>query len=177
MRSLAAIVVAGLTLPAGAEGPKKDPKPRDADWTKVIAAGKFEIEFPGKPTEKAAPTGTVYQLPTTNPIAVYQVAAAPLATKVDLTDAKAIKAIFDHAVTSIRNGLGGQVESDKEAKVADQYPARDVQLKGTGLGTLRVRLVLTGSAFIQVMVAGPQEYVDGADAKRFRESLKITAKE
>ena len=172
MRMLAAIVAICLGLPAGAVEPKKD-----AGWTKVSEAGKFEIQFPGKPTETATPTGNVYHLQKTNPIAMYQVVAAPLGVKLDLTDAKAVKAVLDNAATSTATALGGKVASDKEAKVGDKFPARDVDVEGTALGVFRIRLVLTGDRFIQVIVAGPKEVVDGADAKRFRESLAITAKE
>ena len=177
MRTLAAIAAVCLALPAGADETKKDDKPKDADWTKVSEAGKFDIEFPGKPTEKAAPTGTQYLLQKTNPTALYLATAAPLPAKIDLTDAKAVKAVFDNAVASTQKGLGGKVVSDKEAKVDDKYPARDIDLESPGLGVFRARLVMTPSGFIQVIVAGPKEFVDGADAKRFRESLKVTAKD
>ena len=177
MRTLAAIFVVSLALPAGADEPKKGDKPKDAEWTKVTEAGKFEIEFPGKPTEKVAPTGTQYLLQKTSPTALYLATAAPLPSKIDLTDDKAVKAVFDNAVTSTEKALGGKVVSDKEAKVADKYPARDVDLESPGIGLFRARLILTPTGFIQVIVAGPKEFVDGADARRFRESLKITAKE
>jgi hypothetical protein len=177
MRTLATITAICLALPAGADEPKKDDKPKDADWTKVSEAGKFEIEFPGKPTEKAAATGTQYLLQKTSPTALYLATAAPLPGKVDLTDDKAVKTVFDNAVASTQKGLGGKVVSDKEAKVADKYPARDIDLQSPAIGLFRARLILTPTGFIQVIVAGPKEFVDGADAKRFRESLKITAKE
>jgi hypothetical protein len=177
MRTLAAIAVVCLAPFAGADEPKKDAKPKDADWTKVTEAGKFEIEFPGKPTEKAAPTGTQYLLERSGPTGFYLATAAPLAGKLDLTDAKAVKAVLDNAVASTAKGLGGKVASDKDTKVADKYPARDVDVEGAGLGLVRVRLVLIHNGFIQVMVAGPKEFVDGAEAKRFRESFKVTAKD
>lgn len=177
MRTLAVFAAVCLVLPAGADEPKKGDKPRVAEWTKVSEAGKFEIEFPEKPTEKAAPTGTQYLLQKTSPTALYLATAAPLPGKVDLTDDKAVKTVFDNAVASTQKGLGGKVVSDKESKVADKYPARDIDLESPVIGLFRARLILTPSGFIQVIVAGPKEVVDGADARRFRESLKITAKD
>jgi hypothetical protein len=177
MRTLVAIVVLGLVLPAGADDTKKDPKSKDADWTKVSEAGKFEIEFPGKPTERDSPAGKQYMLQKTGPTALYLATASPLPGKVDLTDDKAVKLIFDNAVSSTQKGLGGKVVSEKDVKVADKYPARDVELEAPTIGIFRARLVLTGQGFIQVVIAGPKEFVDGADAKRFRESLKVTAKD
>jgi hypothetical protein len=173
MRALAVIVSVGLALSAAGD----DAKPKALEWTKVSQAGKFEIEFPGKPTEMPAPTGTVYQLSTANPIALYQVAAAPLPDKFDPTDAKAVKGVFDNAVASTEKVLGGKVVSNKEIQVGDKHPARDVELEGTILGRIRARLVLTSNGFLQVVVAGSKEVVDGADAKRFHESLKVTGKE
>ena len=177
MRTLAALTVVALTLFAAADEPKKDPKPKAADWVKVSDPGKFEIEFPGKPTERASPAGTQYTLQMTSPSAVLMATAAPLPSKIDLTDDKAVRVIFDNAVKSTKEALGGKIVSDKESKLADKYPARDVDLETPLLGTYRARWVLTDKGFIQVVVSGPKDFVDGADAKRFRESFKVTAKE
>jgi hypothetical protein len=177
MRTLAAIVATCLILPTGAEEPKKDARPKDGGWTRVSEAGTFEIEFPGKPTERASRAGTQYSLQMSSPAAALLATAATLPTKVDLTDAKAVKVVFDNAVRSTAESLGAKIVSDKVTTVGDKYPARDVDLETPLFGVYRARWVLTEKGFIQVVVTGPKEFVDGADARRFRESLKITAKE
>ena len=177
MRTFAVLAAVCLVLPLGADEPKKDDKPKDADWTKVSEPGTFEIEFPGRPTERDSKAGKQYTLQKAGPTALYLATAAPLPGEVDLTDEKVIKTVFDNAVTSIQRGLGGKIVSDKPTKVADKYPARDIELETPALGQYRARLVLAPGGFIQVVTAGAKEFVDGADAKRFRESLKITAKE
>lgn len=176
MRLLVTFLALSVSLPTWADDKKED-KPKDADWVKVSEAGKFEIQFPGKPTEKAAKSGTQYLLQKTNPTSLFLATGAPLPAKIDLTDAKAVKAVFDNAAATTERSLGGKIVADKETKVADKYPARDIDLEAPGIGIFRTRWVMTPDGFIQVVVAGPKEFVDGADAKKFLGSLKITAKE
>jgi hypothetical protein len=173
MRLRATIAALALTIPAGADEPKKADPPKDAGWTKIVPGGKFEIEFPEKPTEKAAKTGTQYLVQKTNPTAMFLATATQLPAKIDLTKSDEVKAVFDNAAKQTERSLGGKVVSDKEGKVADKYPTRELDLEVEGIGIFRTRWVLTADGFLQVLVAGPKEFVDGPDAKRFMESLKI----
>ena len=122
----------------------------------------------GKPTERDSPAGKQYTLQKAGPTALYLATAAPLPGKVDVADEKVVKMVLDNAVKSIQTGLGGKVVSDRQSRVADKYPARDIELETPALGVYRARLILAPGGFIQVVTAGPKEFVDGAEAGRFR---------
>lgn len=177
MRPLPFIAVLALGLPLSAEEPKKaEPKKEEAkkaEWSKVTA-GTYEAEFPGKPTEtEVKGAGKQYVLQAADPVRVYLAVANPFPVKADLTDEKNVKSVLDKGVDTLTATLKGKVLSDKASKYADKYPARDVDIEAPVIGIFRCRMVLTPTAYVQLTVAGPKEVVEGADAKRFLDSLKI----
>lgn len=177
MRPLPFMAVLALALPLSAEEPKKaEPKKEEAkkaDWSKVTA-GHYEAEFPGKPTEtEVKGGGKQYVLQAADPVRVYLSVANPFPAKVDVSEEKNVKAVLDQGVNTLAATLKGKVLSDKTTKYADKYPARDVDIEAPVIGIFRCRMVLTSGAYVQLTVAGPKEVVEGADARRFLDSLKI----
>ena len=117
--------------------------------------------------------GAQYLLEAMDGKAVYLANANSLPAKADLTNKDFVKTLFETAVNGLEKSLKGKKLSDKESKFADKYPARDVELEVAGLGIYRTKWVITPAAFVQLVVAGPNEFVDAADAKKFMDSLKI----
>lgn len=177
MRTVVAFAVMSLAVAARADEPQKSAPPKEAEWTTIAVPGKFEIRFPGKPTEKPAKTGTQYLLQQTNPMILYLATVAPLPGKLDLTDTKAVQSVFDSAAASTEKSLGGKIVSKKESKAGGKYPAREMEFEAAGIGRMRTRWVLTPDGFIQVVVVGSKDAIDGANARKFFESFKSKATE
>lgn len=177
MRTVVAVAVLSVVVPARADEPKASAPPKDAEWTTTTVPGRFEIQFPGKPTEKPTRTGTQYMLQQTNPMILYLATVAPLPGKLDLTDTKAVQSVFDNAATSTEKSLGGKIVSKKESKVGGKYPVRDMEFEAAGIGRMRTRWVLTPDGFIQVVAVGSKDAIDGANARKFFESFQVKAKE
>ena len=168
MRIAALTLAIVLTSFAGAEAPRK------TEWTTIeLGDSKSQVQFPGKPTKKDETGGPQFLLETMGGKAVYLVTANPWPTKTDLTNKDFAKTMFDTAVGGLEKTLKGKKLSDNESRFADKYPSRDVDLEAPGIGIYRTKWVMTPTAFIQLVVAGPKEFVDAADAKKFIESLKI----
>jgi hypothetical protein len=166
--SIFAFLAFAINLPAD-----DTKKPDKGDAVKVSEAGKYEVEFPGKPNEKDTKGGKQYVLQRTDPRVVFISVASPLPKKADLGDADAVKKVFEAASSNTAKSLGGKVLSEREFKLNDKYPARDVDVDAPGIGVFRSRMVLTPGTYVQATVAGPKDVVDGAEAKRFLDSLKI----
>jgi hypothetical protein len=168
MRLLTLMLTVSLAVPLCADEPKK------SDWTKIRSDdGKLEVQFPEKPTKKDGKGGTQYLLETMGGKSVYLVMSNSFPQKVDPTNKDFVKTVFEGAVSGLEKSLKGEKVSDKESKFAGKYPARDVDLKVAGIGIYRTKWIMTETAFIQLVVAGAKEFVDGPDAKKFFEALKI----
>ena len=150
-----------------------DSKKKSEESTVGLGATKAEVRFPDKPAKKEIKGGAQYLLETMGGKAVFLATANPWIGKTDITNKDFVKTVFENAVGGLEKSLKGKKLSDKEAKFADKYPSRDVDLDVPGLGIYRTRWVMTPTAFIQIVVAGPKEFVDGAEAKKFMESLKV----
>jgi hypothetical protein len=168
VRTLTTIIAVLWTIPISADEPKK------ADGAKIeLADAKAEVHFPDNPTKKDVKGGTQYLLETLGGKAVYLATANPWPAKADITNKDFVKTMFDNAVAGLEKSLKGKKLADKESRFADKYPARDVDLEVAGLGIYRTKWVMTPGGFVQLVVAGPKEFVDGAEAKKFMESMKI----
>lgn len=168
MRTLTVVFVVLLVMPSWSDEPKK------SDGTKIeLADAKAEVQFPDKPVTKDVKGGAQYMLEAMSGKAVYLATANPWLAKTDLANKDFVKTVFDNAVGGLEKSLKGKKLSDKESRFADKYPAREVDLEVAGLGIYRTKWVMTPEAFVQIVVAGPKEFVDGAEAKKFMESLKI----
>ena len=147
---------------------------KKSEATKIeLGDSKAEVQFPDKPTKKDVKGGPQFLLETMGGKAVYLVTANSWPTKTDLANKDFVKTVFENAVGGLEKTLKGKKLSDKESKFAEKYPARDVELEAPGIGIYRTKWVMTPTAFIQLVVAGPKEFVEGADAKKFMESLKF----
>jgi hypothetical protein len=81
---------------------------------------------------------------------------------------------MEGASSSLKNIFkGAKVQSEKDFKFNDKYPARDMEIDVPMLGIYRTRFVLTGSKVYQVTVLGPKDYQSSAEVKKFLESFKI----
>ena len=54
-----------------------------------------------------------------------------------------------------------------------KYPSRILELEVPKVGPYRTRFVVTPTHFYQITFAGPKEFVESADAKKFFESFKV----
>jgi len=168
MRTLTTVFALSVVIPAWADEPKK------AETTKIeLADAKADVQFPDKPAKKEVEGGVQYLLEAMGGKAVYLATANPWPDKTDLTNRDFVKTVFENAVGGLEKSLKSKKLADKESKFADKYPTRDVDLEVTGLGIYRTKWVMTPGAFVQLVVAGPKDFVDAAEAKSFMESLKI----
>ena len=168
MRTIAVFVVGLLVAPLCADEPKK------GEWTKTsMHKGQFEVSFPQKPKETATSSGKQYMVELMEGRAVLLSTVNPFPSKIDLSKKDVVKKVFDGAVGGLKKSIKGKTVSDRESIFMGKYPARDLDLQVPALGIYRTRWVLTEVGFVQLVAAGPKDFVDGADAKKFLKSLKI----
>lgn len=167
MRKLCVLVLGFVALPILA-----DSKP---EWQKTTSAkGRFEIQFPGKPGDNSKDITTQFILEAEGGKAALLATSTALPAPIDITNKDTATKMFD-------NGKDGLVKGFKNSKVlaerklvhAGKYPAKEVDLDIPGLGLYRTKWIITETAFIQIVVLGPPEYVEGAIASVFFESVKI----
>jgi uncharacterized protein (TIGR03067 family) len=167
MRTLTACLALLIAFPLLAEEKAEE----KVTWQKATLKGmKAEVQFPGKPTTMEG--GTMLFLLGK----AFYVAAASATSDIDLTDKDEVKKSLDKArdlFTRDLKGkdLKGKVVSEKDIKLG-KYPGRAFDIKVAG-EIVRARIYLTGTRMYQVTVTGSKELVDGADAKKFLDSLKI----
>ncbi len=167
--SLALLLVIGL---ARADEAK-------SDWVKVAPKdGNCEVQFPAKPTEKdVEPAGSrqvLLQREGGKAALMLQITAMPKA--LDLKNADLVKTVLDRSRDALQKAFekqGGKIVSDKDTKIKDKYPARDLDMEIPQLGLYRVRIILTGPKLYQVTMLGPKDYVDGKEATKFWDSFKL----
>jgi hypothetical protein len=136
--------------------------------------GNCEILFPAKPKEIASPGGAQFVLEREGGKAALMLQYNALPKEIDIGNADTVKAVLDGSREGMKKALkGGKFVLDKDVKVDGKYPAREIDMEVPGLGIYRVRLILTGPKLYQVTVAGSKEYVNGAEAKKFRGSFKL----
>ena len=162
MRIPILVVVIVLASQAQADDSKKKPE----GSTVGLGTTKAEVRFPDKPAKKEIKDGAQYLLETMGGKAVFLATANPWLGKTDITNKDFVKTVFENAVGGLEKSLKGKKLSDKESKFADKYPSRDVDLDVPGLGIYRTRWVMTPTAFIQIVVAGPKDFVDGAGGQK-----------
>jgi hypothetical protein len=165
MRFLATAAALVLVAPLLAAEPR-------AEWVKHSPTGtKAEVEMPGKAKETTSGGATQFVLEGKGGKTFYMFAARQMPVKVDITNKDAIKRIFDSGRTAVVTTLKGKLLSEKDITLG-KYPgrARDIQTK---LGIYRTRTYHTETKMFQLIAFGPKEFVEGADAKKFLDSLKI----
>jgi hypothetical protein len=134
--------------------------------------GKSEVQFPGKAVRKPMTKGGMAILETLSGKAVYIFAFTELPS-VDPNNKAIVKKLFDGGRDGVSRSLkGGKVLKETDTTVAG-YPAHDIDYDAPGLGIYRTRLIVTPWAFYQITVFGPQEFVDGAAAQKFRKSFRL----
>jgi hypothetical protein len=154
-----------------------------SDWVKITPKdGKCEVQFPAKPTEKdVQPEGSkqvLLQREGGKAALMLQVTALP--TAIDIKSADVVKMVFERSRDALQKAFEKQnakIVSDKDAKVNDKYPARDIDMELTQLGLYRVRIILTGPKLYQITMLGPKDYVNGKEATKFWDSFKIKDKD
>jgi len=145
---------------------------KETKWQKAgPKGGKISAEFPGKPTEDESESLTKFELNLPNGKGSFLLLIGMLPFKLDLDNkeivTKHLNAGRDGGVKAVK----GKLVSEKDVKLG-KYPGRMIVVE-SGANRFQVRFYVTETKLIQVIVAGPKEFVEGADAKKFLDSLKI----
>jgi hypothetical protein len=145
------------------------------DWTKVAPeGGKCEIMFPGKAKETDQKGGKQLMVEREGGKAAMLLQFNDIGA-IDIKNAEAVKVIMDGASGGLKTVFkSAKVQSEKDFKFNNKYPAREIEMDVPMLGIYRTRFVLTGSKVYQVTVLGPKDYQASAEVKKFLESFKIT---
>lgn len=133
--------------------------------------GKISAQFPGKPAEDKSDSLTKFELNLPNDKGSYLLLIGMLPFKLDLDNkeivTKHLNAGRDGGVKAVK----GKLVSEKDVKLG-KYPGRMIVVE-SDKNWFQVRFYVTETKLIQVIVTGPKEFVEGADAKKFMDSLKI----
>src|SRR5262249_30956255 len=133
---------------------------------------KYEVQFPGKPKVNPVKDGEQLLLEAREGKAVYFIQSSTLAKEIKPDD-PLVKTIFDNTRDALEKSLKGKVTAEKDIKLGDA-PGRTFDVDAPGLGIYRTQIYISKAELIQVVVAGPKEFVDSEEAKKFLGSLKMT---
>jgi hypothetical protein len=169
MRLLCALVALPLLAGPLAAGGEK------TKWVKISPEGaNCEILFPAKPKEMPGKGMTQFLLEREGGKAALLLQIQDLPKELDIGNAAAVKLALDAGRDALKTLFkGGKLLVDKDVKVNGKYPGRDVDIDIPDLGIYRVRMILTGPKLYQVTALGPKDYLNGAEAKKFRGSFKL----
>jgi hypothetical protein len=178
MRRLAMFIFIG-TVATGCKREKGEPAAETPQRGQTFSSstGKFEAWFPANPTDENSKNPQLVKLLAPEQKGMYMISARQLDHKVDLANT----ASTDLFMAGARIGLlagpnkGGKIVSDEKYKLDGKYPAARIDVESPKLGIYRIRMIQTTTHFYQVIVAGPKEFVEGADATKFLESFKIVS--
>lgn len=146
------------------------------EWTTVLSKkGKYEVAFPGKVTEKdVEPAGLQTILEAEGGKAVYMTQVNLYPAAIDPTDKTVVSTTFKAAQDAVIKALGDpKIASEKTGTFDKKFPMKEVDLEVKGLGIYRTKWIITEKGFYQLVVAGPKEFVEGKDAKKFMDSFKF----
>lgn len=148
-----------------------------AKWVEISPnLGNCKVMFPGTPKEQQDKTGgTQLVLEAQGGKAAFFIQVNPFPQEVAIANAEIAKKIMDGGRDGLLRGLkGSKVLSERGFSFDNKYPARDLDADSPSLGIYRTRFIITPTHFYQIVVGGPRDFVDSADAKKFMESFKIT---
>lgn len=140
------------------------------------SGGGFKVAVPGTPQEK---TQKIAGADTKT----YQVETRDGAYAVSYTDLKGVgkesqqqqKARLDGARDGAVKNINGKLRSEKEIKLDDKYPGREIVIDLAGKnGVVRQRFYLVKDRFYQILVAGTPAFVDSTAATAFLDSFALT---
>lgn len=146
------------------------------EWVKIAdKVAKFEVELPSKPKETLNKTGKQLVVEREGGKVALFIAVTDLPKQIDTGDAPAVKLILDNGqAAAIKGFKGGKLLSEQDFKFGLKHPARDLDIQIPNLGTYRQRMILTPTRFYVVVAMGPEDYLKGAEAKKFMQSFKVT---
>ena len=164
---LLSFCVALLLLPAAFA----DDKPAAAGKKITTKDGKVSATFPAQPTEKKGLNMVVFLHEGKDGKTALVLNQGVLPKEVDLTDKDLVKKVLDGGREAGIRAIKGKLLTNKDLKLG-KYPGQTFDAE-VSIGIYRARVYLTGKHMIQVVAVGSKEYVDGAEAKKFLDSLKL----
>ena len=172
MRCLSMLVLGVLALPVWAQDPK-------IEWVKTKSdKGQAEVNFPGKPVDNSKPNAPQFVLEAEGGKVAFLMMSNVLPAKIDVNDKDVIKKMFDGGKDGLmKNFKNSKVVSERNVMFAGKYPSKEVDLEIPELGIYRTKWVATPTVFVQLVVLGPKDYIEGSTASIFFESLKILGTE
>jgi hypothetical protein len=147
-----------------------------ADDTKYAPEGKkFEVSFPGKPTESdiGKGTGKMLLLPAEAGKAVYIFYHNEFPKDVDVSNKDVAATIFKSGLEGGLRSWKGTVTKERDFMVNKMYPAKEFEIDAPNIGIIKLQLILTRTEFYQVAVGGTKEFVNSASAKKFVDSFNL----
>ena len=82
-----------------------------------------------------------------------------------LGDQELYNATYEAALKVLASPACQRGEYDKK------FPMKEVDLEVKGLGIYRTKWIITEKGFYQLVVAGPKDFIEGKDAKKFMDSF------
>ncbi len=133
--------------------------------------GKASAVFPAQPTKVKLDIAVAYNLRNKEKNTSFLLVEGDMVNEVDLTDKAAVEKRFEEGRNATLRAIKGTLVSEKHIKLG-KLPGYtfDAELPG---GIYRSRTYMKQKICIGVVVGGSKEFVDGPEAKKFLDSLKI----
>ena len=133
--------------------------------------GKTSVVFSSKPTEQKVGKIVLHVLEAKDGKSAYFLNQNDLPKDIDLTDKALVKKTFEASRDASLRSMKGKLLSKKDIKLG-KLPGYTYDADVAG-NVYRARIYLTEKSFVQIAVIGTKEFVDGPEAKKFLDSLKI----
>jgi hypothetical protein len=143
------------------------------DWVK-IAENNSMVLFPAKPKETRSPEGKQFLVERKGGSVAMVFAYSDIAPRLNTDNPADVDAflgkIGDLMVARLK---GSKVISTKDSKHMGKFPVRDFELEVPGLGIYRTKITVTTRQMYQVTIAGPKDYHQSDEAKKFMQSFQL----
>jgi hypothetical protein len=155
---------------------------QDADWSTFSSTdSKCEIKFPGKfqtLKRKGLAIGDPAQFDVTALLEVggntsYLLSIIAFPKDIAVDNKELVKKVMENVLADTLKNLTGSTLLKESEMTIGGFPARDVDIDWPSRGIYRAQLIVTPHWLYQVIVSGPKDFVEGADAKKFRASFKM----
>ena len=144
----------------------------DAKGVKVITKdGMISVVFPSAPRHQTRGKSIVHRLELKDGKSAYALTQSDLSTAVDLNDKALLKVIFEDGRAAALSGLKGKLLGKQDIELG-KFPGHAFDAE-TATGICRARMYVTEKVLVQVIIHGPKEFVESAEARKLLDSIKV----
>jgi hypothetical protein len=150
---------------------------KKAEWAEFTSKeGRFKVQMPGTPRQKSEFAAGVdlrmFVVEQTGGAYVVAYADLPI---LERETAQQTQIRLDGARDGCIRNVNGSLTNETRITLEGKFPGRDIKANlPEKKGLMRNKIFVVNQRFYQVLVIGPPEWTNSAEAKKFMESFALT---